>query len=104
MDCVEVSSLVTKRTGGENNQLSAEDAGDLLGFDVLTGSSYYMSYCMPCDQWADVSCHVGNTSWKYLLHKFTRSFGALGFLASSEDQSGAGFAIVDTGASLTITP
>ena len=59
---------------------------------------------MPCDQWADVSRHVGNTSWKCLLHKFTRSFGALGLLASSEDQSGAGFAIVDTGASLTITP
>jgi hypothetical protein len=27
------------------SQLRAEDAGDFLGFDVLTGSTY----CMPCD-------------------------------------------------------
>ena len=83
------------------NQLSAEDAAELAGFDVLTG----VPFCMPCDQWADVEDHVGKAPLKGLLHKLTRSFGALGLLAAAkDDENGAGTAVVDTGASLTITP
>jgi hypothetical protein len=72
----------------------------LVDLDVLIG----FLCCMPCNQWADGSNNVGNTSWKRLFHKFTRSFRTMVLLASSEDQSRAGFAIVDTGASLATTP
>jgi hypothetical protein len=82
------------------NQLSEEEAAHLAGFDVLTG----VPFCMTCDQWADVGNHVGKAPLKGLLHQVVRSFGALGLLASSKDPSCVGTAIVDTGASLTVTP
>ena len=79
------------------NPLSAEDAADVAGFDVLTG----VPFCLPCDQWADAGDHVGNAPLKGLFHQFTRTFGTLGLLAAAP---GTGTAIVDTGASLTVTP
>ena len=79
------------------NPLSAEDAAEVAGFDVLTG----VPFCLPCDQWADAGDHVGNAPLMGLVHQFTRTFGTLGLLAAAP---GTGTAIVDTGASLTITP
>ena len=79
------------------NPLSAEDAAEVAGFDVLTG----VPFCLPCDQWADAGDHIGIAPLKRLLHQFTRTFGALGLLAAPP---GVGTAIVDAGASLTIIP
>ena len=56
------------------NQLSTEDAAEVVGFDVFTG----VPFCLPCTQWADAGDHVGNAPLKGLLHQLTRTFGALG--------------------------